>query len=52
MLPATKAILKKLLPVYVRPFIERLVKQVIAVGVIEIICVTRGGKETLENHYG
>jgi len=50
-LPATNAIPKELLPVYDRPFIEQVVKQAIALVIIEIIRVTRGGKEAIEKHY-
>ena len=51
MLPATKAIPKVLLPIYDRLFIEHLVKESIAVGITEIVLVTRGGKEAIENYY-
>ena len=51
MLPATKAIPKELLPVYDRPIIEHVVKEAIAGGIIEIILVTRSGKEAIENHF-
>jgi UTP--glucose-1-phosphate uridylyltransferase len=51
MLPATKAIPKELLPIYDRPLIEHVVKEAIAAGIIEIILVTRSGKEAIENHF-
>ena len=51
MLPATKAIPKELLPVYDRPIIEHVVKEALAAGIIEIILVTRSGKEAIENHF-
>ncbi len=51
MLPATKAIPKELLPVYDRPIIEHVVKEAIAAGIMEIILVTRSGKEAIENHF-
>ena len=51
MLPATKAIPKELLPVYDRPIIEHVVKEAIAGGVTEIVLVTRGCKEAIENHF-
>jgi len=51
MLPATKAIPKELLPVYDRPIIEHVVKEAIAGGIVEIILVTRSGKEAIENHF-
>ena len=37
MLPATKAILKELLPIYDRPIIEHVVKEAIDGGIREII---------------
>jgi UTP--glucose-1-phosphate uridylyltransferase len=51
MLPATKAIPKELLPIYDRPLIEHVVKEAIEGGIIEIIFVTRSGKEAIENHF-
>ena len=51
MLPATKAIPKELLTIYDRPIIEHVVKEAIAGGITEIILVTRGGKEAIENHF-
>ena len=51
MLPATKAIPKELLAVYVRPIIEHVVKEAMAAGITEIILVTRSGKEAIENHF-
>ena len=51
MLPATKAIPKELLPVYDRPIIEHVVKEAIAVGITEIMLVTRSGREAIENHF-
>ena len=51
MLPATKAIPKELLPVFDRPIIEHVVKEAIDAGIIEIIFVTRSGKEAIENHF-
>jgi UTP--glucose-1-phosphate uridylyltransferase len=51
MLPTTKAIPKELLPVYDWPIIEHVVKEAISAGIIEIIFVTRSGKEAIENHF-
>ena len=51
MLPATKAIPKELLPVYDRPIIQHVVEEAISAGIIEIILVTRSGKEAIENHF-
>jgi len=50
MLAKTITIPKELLSVYDRPFIEHVVKDAIAVVIIEVIRVTRGGKEAIENH--
>ena len=47
-LPATEAISKGLLPVYDRLFMEHVVKEGIALVTIEVICVTRRGKEAIE----
>jgi UTP--glucose-1-phosphate uridylyltransferase len=49
MLTATKAIPKKLLPVYDRPLIEYVIKEAIDGGIREIILVTRSGKDAIEN---
>ena len=54
-LPATEAISKGLLPVYDRLFMEHVVKEGIAVVIIEVIRVTRRGKvaiETITNNGG
>ena len=50
-LPATEVISKGLLPVYDRLFMEHVVKEGIALVIIEVIRVTRSDKEAIENHF-
>lgn len=49
--PARNVIPKELLSIYDRPIIEHVVEEAIAVGITEIIFVTRSGKESIENHF-
>jgi UTP--glucose-1-phosphate uridylyltransferase len=51
MLPATKAVPKELLPVLDKPLIQHVVEEAVNGGISEIILVTRGGKESIENHF-
>ena len=51
MLPAAKTIPKELLPIFDLPIIEYVVQEAGVGGIKEIIFVTRGGKDVIENHF-
>ena len=51
MLPATKAIPKEMLPVVDRPLIQYVVNEAVAAGIKEIVLVTHGSKNSIENHF-
>jgi len=51
MLPATKAIPKEMLPVVDKPLIQYVVNEAVAAGIKEIILVTHGSKNSIENHF-
>lgn len=51
MLPATKAIPKEMLPVVDKPLIQYVVNEAVAAGIKEIVLVTHGSKNSIENHF-
>lgn len=51
MLPATKAIPKEMLPLVDKPLIQYIVKECVSAGVKEIVLVTHGSKNAIENHF-
>ena len=51
MLPATKAIPKEMLPIVDKPLIQYVVNEAVAAGIKEIILVTHGSKNSIENHF-
>ena len=51
MLPATKAIPKEMLPIVDKPLIQHVVNEAVAAGIKEIILVTHGSKNSIENHF-
>lgn len=51
MLPATKAILKEMLPLVDKPLIQYVVNECIAAGITEIVLVTHSSKNSIENHF-
>ena len=50
-LPATKAVPKEMLPVVDRPLIQYAVDEARAAGIDQIIFVTGGGKQAIEDHF-
>jgi UTP--glucose-1-phosphate uridylyltransferase len=51
MLPATKAIPKEMLPVVDKPLIQYIVDECAKAGITEIVLVTHGSKNSIENHF-
>ncbi len=51
MLPATKAIPKEMLPIVDKPLIQYVVNECAAAGIKEIVLVTHGSKNAIENHF-
>lgn len=51
MLPATKAIPKEMLPVVDKPLIQYVVNEAVEAGIKEIVLVTHGSKNSIENHF-
>lgn len=51
MLPATKAIPKEMLPIVDKPLIQYVVNEAVAAGIREIVLVTHGSKNSIENHF-
>ncbi|GAA5219353.1 UTP--glucose-1-phosphate uridylyltransferase GalU [Corallincola platygyrae] len=51
MLPATKAIPKEMLPIVDKPLIQYVVNECVAAGIKEIVLVTHGSKNSIENHF-
>ena len=51
MLPATKAIPKEMLPIVDKPLIQYVVKECINANITEIVLVTHGSKNSIENHF-
>lgn len=51
MLPATKAIPKEMLPIVDKPLIQYVVNEAVAAGICEIVLVTHGSKNSIENHF-
>lgn len=50
-LPQTKAMPKEMLPIVDRPVIQRIVEEVVAAGVTDIIIVTGSTKRAIEDHF-
>jgi UTP--glucose-1-phosphate uridylyltransferase len=50
-LPATKAILKEMLPIVDKPTIQYIVEEAIASGIEDIIFVTWKSKRAIEDHF-
>ncbi len=51
MLPATKAIPKEMLPIVDKPMIQYIVNEIAAAGIKDIVLVTHGSKNSIENHF-
>ena len=51
MLPATKAIPKEMLPIVDKPMIQYIVNEIAAAGIKDIVLVTNGSKNSIENHF-
>ena len=51
MLPATKAIPKEMLPIVDKPMIQYIVDEIAAAGIKDIVLVTHGSKNSIENHF-
>src|SRR5438477_4244972 len=51
-LPATKAVPKEMLPVVDKPVIQYVVEEAVASGITDIIIVTAGHKQAIEEHFG
>lgn len=50
-LPATKAMLKEMLPIVDKPTIQYIVEEAIASGIEDIIIVTGKGKRAIKDHF-
>ena len=50
-LPQTKAMPKEMLPIIDKPVIQRIVENVVAAGVEDVIIVTGSQKRAIEDHF-
>ena len=51
-LPAAKALPKEMLPIVGKPLIHLVVEEPVEGGIEDVVLVKRGGKQSLEDHFG